>query len=401
MVFIILFLLFSFHFALLDYKELFALESFSEKFNYFFSEGFFKARNLSNMTRSLAITGITAIGVVYVIISGEIDLSVGSLIALIGATVIVLDKFLGLPIFLVIPLVLLFGALLGTWNGWWIAYRKVPSFIVTLAGMMAFRGIATLVLGAKTEVPNSSFFKDFYNSYFLQDNVIGIILLIAVFGGLTLFSTFNSRRRKDQYGLPQATVGSDYTKVAFFIALFAFAVYVFNNYRGVPGVVVAMLVLAALMTWVGRNTVFGRHIYAMGGNYEATRLSGVNVKKTKMLVYTINGLMCAVAGIILVGKTGSATPNAGSWQELYTIAACFIGGTSMRGGIGTVFGAISGGLIVEILRSGMQQLGVDTSWQEVMIGAVLLLAVYVDIASKEGDFKKIGRYFSNITQAKS
>lgn len=388
-----------FHLISVDWGDVAEAQGFLGKINAFFSDGFLQARNLSNISRQFAITGVTAIGMVYVIIGEEIDLSIGSQIALLGGVLAVLDVAFGLPPLIVIPLVVISGCILGMWNGYWVAYLKVPSFIVTLAGMMAFRGLATIILGSATLRPSHDFYAVAFNQYYFPG--FWMMFVVAAISVVLLFSKFKNREQRAKYGLEVDASAADYGKTIAMIALLWFGLYILNNYRGVPTALIVVAVLATIMTWVGRHTTFGRYIYAMGGNNEATRLSGVNVRRTKMFVFMINGLMASAAAIILVGRVGSAAPSAGSWQELYTIAACFIGGTSMRGGIGTVFGALTGGLIMTSLQTGMQMQGVNELWQSVIIGMVLLLAVFLDIATREGGFKQAAYWFKNITKGKA
>ncbi len=385
MIFALLFIWIFFHFLLLDWGDVSEAQGLTAKIDEFFSGGFLNARNLSNLSRQFAITALTAIGMVYVIISGEIDLSIGSQFALLGAILAMLDFGLGLPPYVVIPIVLIAGCMLGLWNGYWISYMGVPSFIVTLAGMMAFRGISELILQQRTIVPNDGFYRLAFNRFYFPVEWIAIVVLaVSVY---MFYNTFTKRKERASYGLSLKPVKDDYLLTAGLIALIWFVLFVFSNYKGVPPVIVLLAVLASIFTWVGRHTTFGRYIYALGGNIEATRLSGVNVKRVKMFVFMLNGFMAATASVVLVGRVGSAAPSAGNWQELYTIASCFIGGASMKGGIGTVYGAIIGGLVMASLQTGMQLMNLDVSWQVIIIGSVLLLAVFLDVLIREGRLK--------------
>ncbi|MFV0430697.1 MAG: sugar ABC transporter permease [Alphaproteobacteria bacterium] len=385
MIIALLFIWIFFHFLTVRWDEVFEAQGFIAKSDAFFDSGFLQARNLSNLSRQFAVTAITAIGMVYVIIAGEIDLSIGSQLALLGGVLAMLDFGLGLPPVIVIPAVLIMGCILGLWNGFWVSYMGVPSFIVTLAGMMAFRGLSELILQNKTIAPTSDFYSIAFSKYYFP--VMGIAIVVAILSLWMLYSTYARRQERQSYGLALKPAGNDYMLTIGLIAMIWFALYIYNNYKGVPPVIVLLAVLASIFTWVGRHTKFGRYIYALGGNLEATRLSGVNVKQVKMLVFMVNGLMAGIASVTLVGRLGSAAPSAGSWQELYTIAACFIGGTSMKGGIGTVYGAITGGLVMASLQTGMQLKDINVSWQSVIIGGVLLLAVFLDVIVREGKLK--------------
>ncbi len=389
-----------FHFILLDWSEVI---SSPNPVKTFFTTGFIKPNSLVLVSRQLVITAIMAVGMVYVIISGEIDLSLGSQLALLGAILALLDNFLfnlGLPSAIAVPIVIIsvlaLGVLIGLWAGWWVAYRNVPSFIVTLAGMMAFRGIATILLGAKSISPKNPFYSSVFYQGQLPFTFALIILILAV--PVMIFLTSKKRQKRQEYGLPNAPKANDYLKTILILALmggvlFIFSqaknIYVQSRFGGVPYSVFVLIILAIIFTWIGKYTVFGRHIYAVGGNLEATKLSGVNVRKTKMMVYAMNGFIISIAAIIMLSTNGTATSSAGSWQELYTIAACFIGGASMKGGIGTVYGAIIGGSIMGVLQAGMIQSGLDASWQQVIIGTVLLVAVYMDTAGKNGELSNM------------
>ena len=339
---------------------------------------FLTARNLSNLLRQMAINGMVASGMVFVIISGEIDLSVGSLLGLTGGLAAIFDVTYHLPLFVNIPLVMLLGAMVGAFNGYWVAYLRVPSFIVTLAGMLAFRGVLLGVTGGVTIAPVSSSLIAVSQSY-LPD-VAGYALGVLVFAVLA-FTAMRSRTKRAEYGLPVPPLGIDLAKLAVAAVVIAGFFGILDAYRGVPLPVLIVLVLLGVFTVMARRTVFGRRIYAVGGNLEATRLSGVNVQVVKLLVFMLMGAMAALAGIATTARLAAGSPSAGTGQELDAIAACIIGGTSMRGGAGTVFGALIGALIIATLDNGMSMLGVDTFWQMIVKGLILLLAVWLDVAT--------------------
>ncbi|WP_422919548.1 sugar ABC transporter permease [Rhizosaccharibacter radicis] len=339
---------------------------------------FLTARNLSNLLRQMAITGMLASGMVFVIISGEIDLSVGSLLGLLGGISAILDVQFHLPLWLNIPIVLIAGALVGAFNGYWVSYLRVPSFIVTLAGLLAFRGILLGITGGVTIAPVSNGLIAVAQSY-LPD-VAGYALGVLVFGVLA-FSTLRSRNKRAEHGLAVPALGLDLARLAVAaVVIFGFFALL-DAYRGVPTPVLIVLVLLGAFTVMARRTVFGRRIYAVGGNLEATRLSGVNVQMVKLMVFALMGAMAALAGIATTARLAAGSPSAGSLQELDAIASCIIGGTSMRGGAGTVFGALIGALIMATLDNGMSMLGVDTYWQMIVKGFILLMAVWLDVAT--------------------
>jgi len=334
--------------------------------------------NLSNLFRQMAITGMLACGMVFVIIAGEIDLSIGSQLGLLGGVVAILTVNQGWGTWPSIGAVLVLGLLIGGLNGYIVTKLRVPSFIVGLGGMLAFRGIVLYITGSSTIAP-------------APDNLItigqgfvppGVSVWI---GGLIFLAmvalTARRRVRRGKLGLTQAALWIDILKmVAIGAFIFGF-VRMLNDANGIPIPVMILLGLLAVFTYVSTQTVFGRHIYAVGGNMEATRLSGVNVARVKLVVFAIMGLMCAFAGIITVARTGSGSPSAGTGGELDAISACFIGGTSMRGGSGTVYGALIGALVMASLDNGMQLMDVDNSWQMIIKGVILVLAVWVDVLS--------------------
>ncbi len=339
---------------------------------------FLTARNLSNLLRQMAINGMVASGMVFVIISGEIDLSVGSLLGLTGGLAAIFDVTYHLPLFVNIPLVMLLGAMVGAFNGYWVAFLRVPSFIVTLAGFLAFRGVVLGVTGGVTIAPVSTALISVSQSY-LPD-IAGYALGVLVFAVLA-YTAMRSRTKRAEYGLPVPPLGVDLGKLAIAAAVIAGFFGILDAYRGVPLPVLIVLVLLGVFTVMARRTVFGRRIYAVGGNLEATRLSGVNVQMVKLLVFALMGAMAALAGIATTARLAAGSPSAGTGQELDAIAACIIGGTSMRGGAGTVFGALIGALIIATLDNGMSMLGVDTFWQMIVKGLILLLAVWLDVAT--------------------
>lgn len=336
-------------------------------------------RNVSYLLRQTAITGILAVGMVFVIISAEIDLSVGSMMGLLGGAAAIFDVWLGWPLPLTIAVTLLMGLLLGTWNGWWVAYRKVPSFIVTLAGMLAFRGILVGITNGTTVAPTTPAMSQIGQSY-LSDGV-GFGFGIA---GLALFMLWQwrLRLRRQQLGLTQSAAGGTVARQALTAVLVLGAIWLLNDYRGVPTPVLLLALLLLGGMFMATRTAFGRRIYAIGGNLDAARLSGINVARTKLAVFAINGVMVAIAGLILSSRLGAGSPSAGNIAELDAIAACVIGGTSLAGGVGSVAGAVMGAFIMASLDNGMSMMDVPTFWQYIVKGAILLLAVWMDTATR-------------------
>ncbi|WP_315708739.1 xylose ABC transporter permease XylH [Brenneria uluponensis] len=346
----------------------------------FMTEGsYLSARNISNLLRQTSITGILAVGMVFVIISAEIDLSVGSMMGLLGGVAAIFDVWFGWPLPLTIIVTLLLGLLLGAWNGWWVAYRKVPSFIVTLAGMLAFRGALIGITNGTTVAPISTAMSQIGQSYLPS----GIGFMLGALG-LILFVLWQWRQRRHRMhlGLPVVAAAGDVTRQAFTAVIVLGAVYLLNDYRGVPTPVLLLTLIMLAGIFMATRTAFGRRIYAVGGNLDAARLSGINVERNKMAVFAINGLMVAVAGLVLSSRLGAGSPSAGNIAELDAIAACVIGGTSLAGGVGSVAGAVMGAFIMASLDNGMSMLDVPTFWQYIVKGGILLLAVWMDTATK-------------------
>jgi len=339
---------------------------------------YLSARNVSNLLRQTAITGILAVGMVFVIISAEIDLSVGSMMGLLGGVAAIFDVWLGWPLPLTVAVTLVLGLVLGAWNGWWVAYRKVPSFIVTL-GMLAFRGILIGITNGTTVSPTSAAMSQIGQSY-LPDGV-GFILGVA---GLLVFVAWQwrGRMRRQALGLASPASTSVVGRQALTAVIVLGAIWLLNDYRGVPTPVLLLALLLLGGMFMATRTAFGRRIYAIGGNLEAARLSGINVERTKLAGFAINGLMVAIAGLILSSRLGAGSPSAGNIAELDAIAACVIGGTSLAGGIGSVAGAVMGAFIMASLDNGMSMMDVPTFWQYIVKGAILLLAVWMDSATK-------------------
>ena len=340
---------------------------------------YLSARNISNLLRQTAITGILAVGMVFVIISAEIDLSVGSMMGLLGGVAAIFDVWLGWPLPLTIAVTLVLGLVLGAWNGWWVAYRKVPSFIVTLAGMLAFRGVLIGITNGTTVSPTSASMSQIGQSYLPDGIGFGIGTL-----GLVVFVAWQWRMRSRRQALGLETPASTGAvgRQAITAVIVLGAIWLLNDYRGVPTPVLILTLLLLAGMFMATRTAFGRRIYAIGGNIEAARLSGINVERTKLAVFAINGLMVAIAGLILSSRLGAGSPSAGNIAELDAIAACVIGGTSLAGGVGSVAGAVMGAFIMASLDNGMSMMDVPTFWQYIVKGAILLLAVWMDSATK-------------------
>ena len=347
-------------------------------FSFLTDGAFVTPRNLSNLLRQMSITGMLACGMVFVIISGEIDLSVGALLGLLGGVAAILDVSHHWPIQFTVPAVMLLGIAIGMFNGWWSTYLRVPSFIVGLGGMLAYRGVLLGVTGGSTIAPVSSNLVFIGQGYLprMAGNALAIVLF-----ALLVTLTVRQRQNRLRYNLAVVPLWQDGVKiVAAGLVLVGF-VTTLNQYGGIPVPVLLLLALLGIFTYIATQTVFGRRIYAVGSNLEATRLSGVNTNRVKLMIFALMGLMCALAGLVNTARLAAGSPSAGTMGELDAIAACFIGGTSMRGGSGTVYGALIGALVMASLDNGMSMLDVDSYWQMIVKGGILVLAVWIDVVS--------------------
>lgn len=345
--------------------------------------------NITNLILQNSYILVLAIGMVLVIITGHIDLSVGSIAAFVGAISAILIIDMNVPTYLAVFLSLVLGALIGAWQGFWIAYVKIPAFIVTLAGMLLFRGLTMLVLKGQSLAPFPESFQAM-SSGFIPDVIGGENAVLHIFTlviGAVLsivFVLFELRNRKNQmkYSFEISSNGLFFAKLAGFVILINVFTYVLATYEGVPTILVILFALVLLYSFIMKKTVIGRHVYAIGGNEKAAGLSGIKTKKVTFLVFVNMGVLSALSGLIFAARLNAATPKAGNLFELDAIAACFIGGASAYGGIGTVGGAIVGGLVMGVMNNGMSILGLGIDWQQAIKGLVLLAAVAFDIYNK-------------------
>ncbi|MFJ1647004.1 multiple monosaccharide ABC transporter permease [Streptomyces sp. NPDC088258] len=346
-----------------------------------------KPNNVTNLVLQNSYILVLAIGMMIVIIAGHIDLSVGSLAAFVSAASAVMMVKHDMPWVVALILGLLIGAVAGAWQGFWIAYIGIPSFIVTLAGMLLFRGATQIFLGSRSLSPFPEGFQKISTGYLPEvgpdTNYHNLTVLLGLaLLAFALFQEFRDRRRQQTYELEVLPLNLFVLKcVALAAAVLAFTMTL-ASYRGVP---VVLLLLAALLIGFGyvmRNAVIGRHVYALGGNQAAAKLSGVKDKRVTFLVFVNMGVLAALAGVVYAARLNAGVPQAGINFELEAIAAAFIGGASMSGGVGTVFGAIIGGLVLGVLNNGMSLVGVGTDYQQVIKGLVLLAAVGFDVWNK-------------------
>jgi putative multiple sugar transport system permease protein len=342
--------------------------------------------NVSNLIVQNSYILILAIGMVMVIIAGHIDLSVGSVVAFTGAMAGVMITQWHVPWPIAVVLCLVVGGLVGAWQGFWIAYFGIPAFIVTLAGMLAFRGAAQIVLQNQQISPFPTGFRSLGSGFLPSFGTSGYEPLTMILGfaaaAVLVVTAFRGRLTRRKYQLESEPFAWFITKLVFTVALVIYVALLLASYNGTPIVLVVLGALVVIYSVVMRSAVFGRHIYAIGGNALAAQLSGVKTKRVTFLLFVNMGVISALAGVVFTGQLNLAAPGAGNGFELDAIAAVFIGGAAVTGGIGTVPGAIVGGLIIGLLNNGMSILGVGTEYQSLIKGLVLLAAVAFDVFNK-------------------
>lgn len=349
-----------------------------------------KPINITNLFLQNSYVIIMALGMLLIIVSGWIDLSIGSIAALVGAVSAVAMIKYDVNWLIAIIIGLIAGGIMGAWQGYWVAFQKIPAFIVTLAGMLMFRGFTYLILNGEQIGPfpenfqklSTGFIPDWFAFLNIQGLHLTTILIGAILSTTLIILDLRDRNNKIKYNF-------EVPPFVFFLlksVMLSFAImgltYLMASYKGLPNVLVLMFVFIALYTFVTNQTVLGRRIYAMGGNEKAARLSGVNTPKLLFLTFVNMGVLAALGGLIVAARLNSATPKAGQNFELDVIAACFIGGASASGGIGTVIGAVVGAFFVGVMNNGMSILGIGIDWQLAIKGLVLLLAVFFDVYNK-------------------
>ena len=364
-----------------------------------------KPMNISNLIFQNSYVIILAIGMLLCILTGgNIDLACGSVVGLIGACAGTFIITMGMNVYLAIILCLLIGIGVGMWQGFWIAYVGIPPFICTLSGMLVFRGITLLILKGMTLAPfpaayqqlSTGFIPDFLPEMMLFGQKIKsplcllVGILIAVGFCISQIVSNISKKKKGYETQPLLMM------VIKMIAISAVVIWVFyllSRYRGIPTVLIILGLLLAVYSFFTQKTVRGRHLYAIGGNMKAARLSGVKTKQMMFFAYTNMSFIAAIAGLVFAARLNSAAPTAGQSFEMDAIASCFIGGASAYGGTGTISGALIGALIMGVLNNGMSLLGMSTNLQQVVKGLVLLTAVALDVISKNNliQLPKLGK----------
>ena len=348
---------------------------------------FLSAQNITNLFLQNSYVIIMALGMLLVIVAGHIDLSVGSVVGFTGAVAAVLTVNLGWPVYAVIPSVLLVGMLIGAAQGYWVAYWHIPSFIVTLAGMLVFRGLTLWLLNGQNIGPFPKSFQSlstgFIPDLFAGDKPNVTAILVVVLAALVItWLGWRARQSDQSFGItpePMAIFAARNLVVA---AALIFVGYKLATFRGLPNVVIVLAVLTVIYAFFTENTIMGRRIYALGGNEKAARLSGIKTDRLVFLTFVNMGVLAALAGMIVAARLNSSTPKAGGGFELDVIAAVFIGGASMSGGVGKIIGVVVGALIRGVMNNGMSILGIGIDYQQVIKGLVLLAAVIFDVYNK-------------------
>ena len=356
---------------------------------------FLSAQNITNIFLQNSYVVIMALGMLLVIVAGHIDLSVGSVAAFTGAVSAVLTVTYGWPVWAVIPTCLAVGATIGAAQGYWIAYWRIPSFIVTLAGMLVFRGLTLWMLGGQNIGPfprefqslSTGFIPDLFGT--ADEVALGLqrlnstaLLIVAVAAFLMVWSGWRARAQAAAYGVQQEPTAFFVVRNAIIAGALLFVAWKLAQFRGLPNVLIVMSVLIVLYAFFTENTTTGRRIYAVGGNLKAARLSGINADRLTFLCFVNMGMLAALAGMIVTARLNSATPKAGVGFELDVIAAVFIGGASMSGGVGKIVGAVVGAFIMGVMNNGMSIMGIGIDYQQVIKGLVLLAAVIFDVYNK-------------------
>jgi len=352
--------------------------------------------NVSNIISQNAYVVILATGMLLCILTGgNIDLSVGAVVCVIGAVAGTLICNMGVNIYVAIAISLFLGIAIGAWQAFWIAYVRIPPFIVTLAGFLYWRGVGLLILNGLTISPFPDNYLKLFTSFLpaskaalLTPEEAAMVKLVTMIVGLVICLIFivyqiTDRATKKKKGYDTDSFAAMIARMVIISAVVIYAAWLLGQHKGIPVVLVILAVIVLGYSYFTAKTVPGRHFYALGGNEKAARLSGINTQRVMFFAYTNMGFLAAVAGLVVAGRFNSANPAAGNLYELDAIGACFIGGASAYGGTGTVGGAVIGAAFMGVLNNGMSYLGLDANWQKTVKGLVVLFAVVFDVLSKE------------------
>jgi len=370
-----------------EYGMLISLLAIMVLFQWLTEGTLFQPLNLTNLLLQNSYIVIMALGMLLVIVAGHIDLSVGSVCGFIGALAAVLMvsyDWHWLPATLACVAM---GAAIGAAQGWLVAYPKIPSFIVTLGGMLVFRGLSLALLQGQSIGPFPDQFEHLSSGFVTELMPGGSLRITSLVIGLIAaaalgVASLRGRAGRLRHGMEVEPYAFFLGKTLIFVACIGLFSYLLASYKGLPNVLIVMAVLIVIYDFVTRRTIVGRRIYALGGNKNAARLSGIKTERLTLLAFVNMGVLAALAGLVFAARLNTATPKAGLGFELDVIAACFIGGASATGGIGKVTGAVIGAFIMGVMNNGMSILGVGIDYQQVIKGLVLLAAVYVDVYNK-------------------
>lgn len=349
---------------------------------------FWRPLNITNLVLQNSHILVLSAGMLLVVLLGHVDLSVGSVMAFVGAIAGYLMVNFDISPLVAVPLCIAIGALIGAWQGYWVAYVGVPAFIVTLAGLLMFRGLTQVVLGGQSLAPFPVSFQKISTGY-LPDIVAGdhihflTMILGLILACVMIVGQWRTRSKRQKNLFEVESMNAFILKAIFTAIVILGVTYIFASYKGYPVILIILAVIVAVYGFLTNKTVAGRQIYATGGNKKSAELSGIKTKKITFLVFVNMGAMAALAGLILAARLNAATPQAGTSMELDAMAAVYFGGASTSGGIGTVMGAIVGGLVMGVLNNGMSILGIGVDWQQAIKGLILLLAVVLDIYNKK------------------
>ena len=356
---------------------------------YFLTDGrLLYAQNMSNLLLQNGYVLVMACGMLLCILTGgNIDLSVGSVICMVGGIAAVLITNYNFNVYLTILLCLAIGIAAGVWQGYWIGYVRIPPFITTLGGMFIFRGFGRLVLDSKTVAVQNEAFLNIFTAYIkipgldtderiLSPLVVGAIIVVLIF-----YSTISSRAKKAKKGYRQNSAFSDFGRSAIISVVLMIYCWMLCQYRGISVMLVWVVAICLIYHFITSKTAFGRYFYAVGGNEKATQLSGINTNKVYFLAYTNMGFLAGLCGLLCLARVGSVNGQTGNSFEMDAIGSCFIGGASAYGGSGTIPGVIIGALLLGVINMGMSIMGIGDSWQYVVKGGVLLVAVIFDVVS--------------------
>ncbi|QAY66081.1 sugar ABC transporter permease [Paenibacillus protaetiae] len=349
---------------------------------------FISSQNISNLLDSTGYIAVLAVGMTLVIVIRHIDLSVGYGAGFMGAIAAIFLTKLGVPVYITIPVILVFGIIIGLFNGLLVAQIGIPSFVASLAGMLIFRGaLLNVTESTGTIIIKNDHFNAIGNGFIPPIATIGgLHLLSLIIGAVVIFfyiySEFSKRRNKMKYNFDVISKSMFAVKLVFISAIIAYITYILSGYNGFSWTVIIMLAVVIIYHFWTNSTVLGRHIYAVGSNPEAANLSGISVKKITYIVFGSMGLLSALSGILFTARLQSATTTAGTLFELDAIAAAYVGGVSAAGGVGKVTGSIIGAIVMASLSNGMNLLGVGISYQYMIRGAVLAVAVIFDVVTR-------------------